>query len=270
MRIAHGSYDQQWLIPDHRLINAARSELWRVAEAHQVHLLEPAREAPPRAGQRGSRAAPPGPPPAEVELSFAALLPDGHSPAGRPGRIRPLYRRPGGREPNLAPGLRAHLTRRLRHEVAADDLFAWIAAVAQRGPEGAPAVPLTASPELWEAGVALGRRRVWLPPAAPAAAPQQGPRAGPGCRAVSVRTCGPRSRADSPLTRWVTTPRSTRSAWETAGSHRWPTPRGSTAAVGCGCWRAGPSGAPRPARPALWTPSGRVTGPRNGRRTCWS
>ncbi|WEV29611.1 DNA methyltransferase [Streptomyces sp. 71268] len=162
VRIAHGPYDQQWLIPDHRLIDAARPELWRVADEHQIHLLEPAREAPPRAGQRGTRATPPGPPPTEAELSFAALLPDGHSPAGRPGRIRPLYRRPGAREPNVAPGLLAHLARRLGREVAADDLFAWIAAVARRGPGGATVVPLTASPELWEAGVALGRRRVWL------------------------------------------------------------------------------------------------------------
>lgn len=190
VRIAHGPYDQQWLIPDHRLIDAARPELWRVADDHQIHLLEPAREPPARTGRRDvpgagpdGAAAPPrpagggaavrpagpgagptatGPQPVEAELSFTALLPDGHSPAGRPGRVRPLYRRPGGREPNLAPGLLAQVSRRLGREVTAEDLFAWTAAVAQRTPQGATAVPLTASPELWEAGLALGRRRVWL------------------------------------------------------------------------------------------------------------
>ncbi|MFE6779929.1 type ISP restriction/modification enzyme [Streptomyces sp. NPDC057702] len=184
VRIAHGPYDQQWLIPDHRLIDEARPELWRVADAHQIHLLEPAGEAPPRAGRRGPRgSAAPGPAPTddadrdspagpgvdaagplreEAELAFTALLPDGFSPAGRPGRIRPLYRRPGAREPNLAPGLLAHLTRRLGHPVTAEDLFAWTAAAARRGPAGATVLPLTASPGTWEAGVALGRHRVWL------------------------------------------------------------------------------------------------------------
>lgn len=141
VRIAHGPFDQQWLIPDHRLIDAARPELWRVADDRQIHVVEAS-----------------GPDPDPV-LTFSALLPDGHSPAGRPGRIRPLYRRPGGREPNLAPGLLDHLTARLGRPVTAEDVLAWTAATAR----GAPcAVPLTADPELWEAGVELGRRALWL------------------------------------------------------------------------------------------------------------
>ncbi|WP_275559192.1 type ISP restriction/modification enzyme [Streptomyces sp. 5-6(2022)] len=141
VRIAHGPFDQQWLIPDHRLIDAARPELWRVADDRQIHVIEAA-----------------GPDPDPV-LTFSALLPDGHSPAGRPGRIRPLYRRPGGQEPNLAPGLLDHLTARLGRPVTAEDFLAWTAATAR----GAPcAVPLTADPELWEAGVELGRRALWL------------------------------------------------------------------------------------------------------------
>jgi hypothetical protein len=154
VRIAHGPHDQQWLIPDHRLIDAARPELWRVADERQTHLLEEVldRRQPrqPGAGQV------PG-----AGLSFSALLPDGHSPAGRPGRIRPLYRRPGGREPNLAPGLLRLLRRRLGLSVAPEDVLAWTAAVARPGPHGR-AVPLTADPQLWERGVALGRRSVWL------------------------------------------------------------------------------------------------------------
>ncbi|MGK5501020.1 type ISP restriction/modification enzyme, partial [Streptomyces sp. URMC 125] len=91
------------------------------------------------------------------EPSFTALLPAGRSPAGRPGRIRPLYRRPGGREPNFAPGLREHLARRLGTPVEAEDLLAWTAAAVGPAPAG-PAVPLTADREVWREGVELGRR----------------------------------------------------------------------------------------------------------------
>ena len=83
VRVLHGPYDHQWLIPDHRLIDAARPEVWRVADERQVFVVE-----------QGFVPQAPGP-----ALNLTALLPDGRSPAGRPGRIRPLYRRPGGREP---------------------------------------------------------------------------------------------------------------------------------------------------------------------------
>src|SRR5207247_1670397 len=83
------------------------------------------------------------------------------SPAGRPGLIRPLYRRPGGREPNLAPGLTELLAGRLGHEVGADEVLAWITATARRGTDGYT-VPLTARPDLWNAGVAIGRRMRWV------------------------------------------------------------------------------------------------------------
>ncbi|MFI0818403.1 type ISP restriction/modification enzyme [Streptomyces sp. NPDC021098] len=141
VRIAHGPFDQQWLIPDHRVLDAARPELWRVADDRQIHVVEAGGPAP------------------DPVLTFSALLPDGHSPAGRPGLIRPLYRRPGGREPNLAPGLLAHLGERLGQPVTAEDFLAWTAAAHR----GAPCtVPLTADPEVWETGVELGRRALWL------------------------------------------------------------------------------------------------------------
>ncbi|MBL1099775.1 type ISP restriction/modification enzyme [Streptomyces coffeae] len=142
VRVAYGPFDQQWLIPDHRLIDAARPELWRVADDRQIHVVEAAA----------------GPDPDPV-VTFSAPLPDGCSAAGRPGRIRPLYRRPGGREPNVAPGLLAHLGARLGRPVSAEDLLAWTAAAAHSTP---CAVPLTADPEVWAQGVELGRRALWL------------------------------------------------------------------------------------------------------------
>lgn len=145
MRVLHGPYDQQWLLPDHRLIDSARPELWRVADGRQVFVVElghvPQTEGP--------------------ALVASALLPDGRSPAGRPGRIRPLYRRPGGCEPNLAPGLAELLARRLGRPVGAAEVLAWTVASARSTPSGA-VVPLTADAGVWEDGVGLGERLLWL------------------------------------------------------------------------------------------------------------
>ncbi|WP_189100350.1 type ISP restriction/modification enzyme [Streptomyces kronopolitis] len=145
VRILHGPFDQQWLLPDHRLIDGARPELWRVADERQLFVVE--------WGQVPQLSGPP--------VVCTTLLPDGRSPAGRPGRIRPFYRRPGGREPNLAPGLLALLGRRLDRAVGPADLLAWLAASARHSPDGCT-VPLTADPDVWERGVALGGRLLWL------------------------------------------------------------------------------------------------------------
>ncbi|MEV3993252.1 type ISP restriction/modification enzyme [Streptomyces sp. NPDC049837] len=141
VRLAHGPFDEQWLLPDHRLLDVARPELWRVADERQLFAVE-------------QGYVPQGPGPA---LLVTAALPDGRSPAGRPGRIRPLYRRPGGREPNLAPGLLPLLSGRYGHGVAPEDVLAWALAAARPSPAGC-AVPLPADPAVWAAGVALGRR----------------------------------------------------------------------------------------------------------------
>ncbi|WP_336321718.1 type ISP restriction/modification enzyme [Streptomyces lavendofoliae] len=141
VRLAHGPYDEQWLLPDHRLLDAARPELWRVADERQLFAVEQG-YVPQAAG--------PG-------LLVTATLPDGRSPAGRPGRIRPLYRRPGGREPNITPGLLELLRGRYGTGVDPEDLPAWALVAARPSPAGC-AVPLPADPAVWAAGVALGHR----------------------------------------------------------------------------------------------------------------
>ncbi|NXY99349.1 DNA methyltransferase, partial [Streptomyces sp. BR123] len=85
------------------------------------------------------------------------LLVTRHLPAGRLGGIRPLHRRPGGAEPNLAPGLLPLLAERYGCPVAPQDVLCWILAVGRPGPRGHE-VPLTADPERWHAGLDLGRR----------------------------------------------------------------------------------------------------------------
>ncbi|MFC3577313.1 type ISP restriction/modification enzyme [Streptomyces yaanensis] len=137
VRVLHAPFDEQWLIPDHRLIDVARPELWRVADEHQIFAVETA-------------AAPESPRPVLLTTSLPPVL--------RSGRIRPLYRRPGGEEPNLAPGLLEHLGSRLGHSPAPVDVLAWIVATVRPG----LAVPLTEDPGLWARGVESGRRMLWL------------------------------------------------------------------------------------------------------------
>ncbi|RSN89996.1 DNA methyltransferase [Streptomyces sp. WAC 05379] len=131
VRVLHAPFDEQWLIPDQRLIDAARPELWRVIDEHQVFVLET-----PESGV----------------LATSVL------PLVRPGRVRPLFRRPGGTEPNLAPGLVEHLRDRLDGPVEPLDLLAWTLAAVR--PD--LTVPLTADAELWARGVESGRRALWL------------------------------------------------------------------------------------------------------------
>ncbi|QTD97579.1 type ISP restriction/modification enzyme [Streptomyces cyanogenus] len=133
VRVLAAAFDEQWLIPDHRLLDAARPELWRVADARQVFTVE-----------TGDADGP--------------LLATPHLPVLRTGRVRPLYRRPGGTEPNLSPGLLDHLSARLGARPSAPDVLAWILATVR--PD--LTVPLTEDPGLWAAGVDVGRRTLWL------------------------------------------------------------------------------------------------------------
>ncbi|MET9423857.1 type ISP restriction/modification enzyme [Streptomyces sp. NPDC006540] len=143
VRVLHGAFDEQWLIPDHRLIDVARPELWRVRDERQLFVVEQG-HVPKAAGPA---------------LVVTALLPDGRSPAGRPGRVRPLYRRPGGHEPNITPGLTGLLAERYGQPVDAEDLAAWTVAAAAPSPAGC-VVPLTADAGVWSAGVALGHEMI--------------------------------------------------------------------------------------------------------------
>ncbi|MEU0588152.1 type ISP restriction/modification enzyme [Streptomyces sp. NPDC006132] len=130
VRVLLAPFDEQWLIPDQRLIDAARPELWRVADERQAFLVE-----------------------APDALLVTSLL-----PLLRPGRVRPLFRRPGGREPNLAPGLLEHLGARLGNTPTPLDVLAWITASAR--PD--LTVPLTGDADEWERGLELGHRMLWL------------------------------------------------------------------------------------------------------------
>ncbi|MER5526664.1 type ISP restriction/modification enzyme [Streptomyces sp. NPDC002677] len=132
VRVLSAPFDEQWLIPDHRLIDTARPELWRTADDQQIFAVESAEGMP---------------------LLATSLL-----PTLRAGRVRPLYRRPGGREPNLAPGLLRHLADRLDRALTPPDVLAWTLATIR--PDHT--VPLTEDAGLWAEGVELGHRALWL------------------------------------------------------------------------------------------------------------
>ncbi|MEU6244377.1 type ISP restriction/modification enzyme [Streptomyces sp. NPDC047024] len=131
VRVLAAPFDERWLIPDHRLLDAARPELWRVADAHQVFVVETGGDT----------------------LLATSLLPTLPS-----GRIRPLYRRPGGTEPNLAPGLLDQLARTLGVRPTPEDFLAWTLAAIRSD----RTVPLTGDAEVWARGVELGHRLLWL------------------------------------------------------------------------------------------------------------
>ncbi|MEU2286378.1 type ISP restriction/modification enzyme [Streptomyces sp. NPDC013178] len=128
VRVLAAPFDEQWLLPDHRLIDAARPELWRVADEHQIFVVE------------------------TPDAPF--LLATSLFPLLRTGRVRPLHRRPGATEPNLAPGLLAHLG----HSADPLDFLAWTLAAVR--PD--LTVPLPRDPGLWSRGVELGHRILWL------------------------------------------------------------------------------------------------------------
>ncbi|MGW4023323.1 type ISP restriction/modification enzyme [Streptomyces sp. NPDC005009] len=140
IRVLYAPFDEQWLIPDQRLIDVARPELWRVADERQIFVVE-----------AGAAPALTGPP------LLATSLP----PLLRTGRVRPLYRRPGAAEPNLAPGLTGHLAARLGRDTSPADVLAWTMAAVRATPAGL-AVPLTGDAGVWARGVAVGRRMLWL------------------------------------------------------------------------------------------------------------
>ncbi|MGA5438041.1 type ISP restriction/modification enzyme [Streptomyces griseoincarnatus] len=156
VRIGFRSFDRQYVLPDSRLMERGRADLWRVRSDRQIYTVE--QNAHPVAN---------GP-----ALVFSALIPDMHYFNNRSGCARPLHRNAAGTLPNVTPGLLPLLAGRLGIPVVAEDLLAYIAAIASHPQYTArfqedlevpgARIPLTAAPCLWERAVAIGRRVLWL------------------------------------------------------------------------------------------------------------
>lgn len=153
---AFRSFDRQWIIPDVRLINRPNPRLWALRSSRQVFLTAP-QDRTPTAGP---------------SLTFSALIPDLHHYNGRGGRTFPLWADEAGTEANVPSALLAHLSSEFGRPVTAEDLMAYIAAVAAhpafvlrfKSDLAAPGlrIPLTAETSLFDKAAAIGRRIIWL------------------------------------------------------------------------------------------------------------
>ena len=156
VRYGFRSFDRQWILPDNRLINQPNPTLWASHSNRQVYLTAPADRSPTV-----------GP-----ALTFTALIPDLHHYNGRGGRVFPLWHNRQADQSNMPSGLRTFLRRRDRKEVGAEDLMAYLAAVAAHPAFAARfaselvqpglRVPLTASGATFTAAAELGRTIIWL------------------------------------------------------------------------------------------------------------
>lgn len=153
VRVAYRSFDRQWVIPDRRLIDRPRPELWEARRDGQVFVVEQ------HAQKIGSG---PG-------LVFSSLIPDMHYFNVRGGRVLPMLHPDGS--PNAAPRLLTVLADRLGAQATVQDLVAYIAAVVAHpgfteqfvGELVTPGirVPLTADSGIWAEAVDLGREVLW-------------------------------------------------------------------------------------------------------------
>ncbi len=154
--VAFRSFDRQYLIYDRRVLDRPRPELWQVRGDRQIYISE--QHAHPITS--GSA------------LTFSALVPNVHHFNGRGGRVIPLYRDTSGLDANISAGLLGVMRSFLGTEATAEDLLAYVAAVAaHRGYTqrfcsdlATPGVriPLTVDLALWNEAVTLGREVLWL------------------------------------------------------------------------------------------------------------
>lgn len=154
VRLGYRSFDRQWVIPDGRLLDRPRPALWSARVPGQVFVIE-----------QHSDALSSGP-----GLVFSSLIPDLHHFNNRGGRALPMLHPDGS--VNTSPGLIPALAMLLGVPVTAQDLTAYVAAVAahpgftRRFTDELTTpgirVPITAVPELWSRALEVGRRVVWL------------------------------------------------------------------------------------------------------------
>lgn len=150
------SFDRQWIIPDNRLINRPNPTLWSLHSKKQIYLTA-LRSISPTNG---------------LGLSFTSYTPDLDHYNGRGGRVFPLWADSAGTTPNLHPAVLAKLGESYGSAVSAEDLFAYVAAIAAHPAYTARfapdlvqpglRIPMTADAALFVEAAALGREVVWL------------------------------------------------------------------------------------------------------------
>ena len=158
VRYGHRSFDRQWIIADHRLIDRAGPDLWRVLGSRQVFLTT-------LTSTKLGR----GP-----VLTATPYVADLHHFSGRGAKnVMPLYRDAAANEPNVTQELLATLSERLGAKITAQDLLAYVyslgatPAFGKRFDEelaeqaGPIHVPISADLALFRRAVTLGRDLLW-------------------------------------------------------------------------------------------------------------
>ena len=153
VRIGYRAFDRQWIVPDVRVLDMPRRDLWAARVPHQVFVIE-----------QHAQAIENGP-----GLTFSALIPDLHHFNGRGGRTLPILHPDG--TPNLAPGLLHSLTAALDWQVTAEDVLAYLAATVAH-PSYTQTftdelttpgirVPITSDQDLFAEAVTIGQDVLW-------------------------------------------------------------------------------------------------------------
>jgi hypothetical protein len=154
-RIAHRSFDRQWILPDARLIDRPRPPLWLSAGSQQVFLTSLL------TGLLGEG-------PGAV---VTAEMPDLHHFSGRGAKdVIPLWRDADGNEPNLPGELLTRLSAELA-DVTPEALFSYAYTVLAGGyterfkaelEVPGPRIPITKDKVLFKEAAVLGQRLIWL------------------------------------------------------------------------------------------------------------
>ncbi len=159
-KYGYRSFDRQWLIADHRLIDRAGPDLWSTHGPKQVFLTTLT------STKLGHGPA----------LTVTPYVPDLDHFRGSYGakNVMPLYRDSSGQATNTTDGLLDALAIQLDIEITAEDLLAYLYAIGSTSAfaerfaaelaEGAGSIhiPLTASADLFRQAADLGRDLLWL------------------------------------------------------------------------------------------------------------
>lgn len=154
VRTGYRAFDRQWVLPDIRVLDMPRTDLWSARLPDQIFTVE-----------QHAKVISDGP-----GLIFSTAIPDADHFNNRGGRTLPLLN-PNG-TPNVAPGLLKILTEQLEQDVSAQDLLAYVAGIVSHPAYTATfaaelstpgiRVPITNDPALFTRAVGLGEQVIWL------------------------------------------------------------------------------------------------------------